>query len=68
MGQAAPSSRSRARRRVADAQVQTSGGGGRGGGRGHLADEFQVMHREGMSQNRGCRLHFQDGNHFCAFE
>lgn len=41
---------------------------GEEGGWGHLADELQVMHREGMSQNRGCRLHFQDGNHFCAFE
>lgn len=43
------------------------GGGGRSGGR-QLADELQVIPREGLSQKRGCHLHFQDGKPLLCFE
>lgn len=35
---------------------------------GRLADALEVIPRERMSQNRVCRLHFQDGNCICVFE
>lgn len=33
-----------------------------------LADELQVIPREGLSQNRECRLHFQGGKPLLRFE